>query len=199
MKTLFLSISIAVISLTACNSNSNTSAKVQNSMDSLASQKTAEETGTKSSIEVRRYSSSIKEIVINYLQLKNALAEDNTAEAATSGTKLEAAFKNFDKTELSATQKKTFEDVEGDAREHAEHIGANSGNIAHQREHFEILSKDIYDFIKSFGAGQTLYNIHCPTYNNGKGAYWISETKEIKNPYLGKAMPGCGEIKEELK
>ena len=142
---------------------------------------------------------SIKVIVSAYLQLKNAFTKDNTTEAATTGTKLEAAFKNFDKTSLTATQKKIFEDVEDDAREHAEHIGKNGGNIAHQREHFEMLSKDIYDLVKTFGGGQVLYKDFCPMYNNKKGAFWLSETKEIKNPYLGKSMPTCGTIKEEIK
>ena len=89
---------------------------------------------------------------------------------------------------LTAAQKKTYEDVEADAREHAEHIGANGGNIAHQREHFELLSKDIYDLVKAFGGGQVLYKDFDPMFNNGKGAFWLSETKEIKNPYMGKAM-----------
>ena len=142
---------------------------------------------------------SIKEIVSAYLQMKNAFTEDNSTGAATAGKKLEAAFKNFDKSALTAAQKKTFEDVEADAREHAEHIGENGGNIAHQREHFEMLSKDIYDLVKAFGGGQVLYKDFCPMYNNGKGAFWISETKEIKNPYLGKAMPNCGTMKEEIK
>jgi len=31
-----------------------------------------------------------------------------------------------------------------------------------------------------------------------KGAYWISENREIQNPYFGDKMPKCGEIKEEL-
>lgn len=44
-----------------------------------------------------------------------------------------------------------------------------------------------------------MYKDFCPMYNNGKGAFWLSETKEIKNPYLGKAMPTCGTIQEELK
>lgn len=142
---------------------------------------------------------SIKEIVTAYLQLKNALAKDNTADAASAGTTLESVFKNFDKTALTAAQKKTFEEIADDATEHAEHIGKNGGKIAHQREHFEMLSKDIYDLVKAFGGGQTLYKDFCPMYNNSKGAFWISETKEIKNPYLGKAMPTCGTMKEELK
>jgi hypothetical protein len=36
-------------------------------------------------------------------------------------------------------------------------------------------------------------------YNNGKGASWLSETKEVKNPYMGKSMPTCGTLKEEIK
>jgi Protein of unknown function (DUF3347) len=142
---------------------------------------------------------SIKEIVSAYLQMKNAFTEDNSSGAATAGKNLEAAFKNFDKSALTAAQKKTYEDVEADAREHAEHIGANGGNIAHQREHFELLSKDIYDLIKTFGAGQVLYKDFDPMAGNGKGAFWISETKDIKNPYMGKAMLTSGSVKEEIK
>ena len=142
---------------------------------------------------------SIKEIVTAYLQLKDAFTKDNTNDAATAGKALEAAFKSFDKSALTAEQKKTYEDIESDAKEHAEHIGANGGNIKHQREHFDLLSKDMYDLVKAFGAGQTLYKDFCPMYNDNKGAIWLSETKEIKNPYLGKAMPTCGTMKEELK
>jgi Protein of unknown function (DUF3347) len=154
---------------------------------------------TASSIMDTKSPASIKEIVSAYLEMKNALTQDNSTGAATSGKKLEAAFKNFDKSALTAAQKKTYEDVEADAKEHAEHIGANGGNIAHQREHFELLSKDIYDLIKTFGAGQVLYKDFDPMAGNGKGAFWISETKDIKNPYMGKAMLTSGSVKEEIK
>jgi len=30
------------------------------------------------------------------------------------------------------------------------------------------------------------------------GANWLSESKEISNPYLGQSMPTCGTVKEEL-
>ncbi|MFN8283339.1 MAG: DUF3347 domain-containing protein [Chitinophagales bacterium] len=142
---------------------------------------------------------SIKDIITAYLQLKNAFTNDNTNDAATAGKALEAYFKSFDKSALTAEQKKTYEDIEIDAVEHAEHIGANGGKIAHQREHFDMLSKDVYDLVKAFGAGQTLYKDFCPMYNDNKGAIWLSETKEIKNPYYGKSMSSCGSMKEELK
>jgi hypothetical protein len=142
---------------------------------------------------------TIKEIVSSYLQIKNAFTEDNSSGAATAGKRLETAFKNFDKSSLTPLQKKTYEDVEADAREHAEHIGKNGGNITHQREHFVMLSKDIYDLVKTFGAGQVLYKDFDSMTNNGKGAFWVSETKEIKNPYMGKAMLTSGTVKEEIK
>jgi membrane fusion protein, copper/silver efflux system len=142
---------------------------------------------------------SVKEIVSSYLRLKNALAKDNSADAADAGKAVEAAFKNFNRTTLTADQKKAFEDVENDAAEHAEHIGKNKGNIEHQREHFEMLSNDIYYLVKTFNSDLVLYRDFCPMYKNNKGAYWLSETREIQNPYFGKEMLTCGVIKEELK
>ena len=44
-----------------------------------------------------------------------------------------------------------------------------------------------------------IYKDFCPMYNDNKGAIWLSESKEIKNPYFGKSMSTCGTVKEELK
>ena len=139
------------------------------------------------------------EIIAGYLQLKNALTADKTQDAAAAGNTILSALGKVDKATFSADQIKTYADIESDLKEHAEHIGKNGGNIAHQREHFEMMSKDIYDLVKVFGSGQLLYKDFCPMYNNNKGAFWISETKEISNPYLGKSMPTCGTVKEEIK
>jgi hypothetical protein len=141
---------------------------------------------------------SIKKIVEKYLQLKNALVKDNTKDAAASGKEIVEAMETLDKSFLKDEQKKIYEDVEDDAREHAEHIGENAGNIEHQREHFDMLSNDLYDLVKEFGSGQILYKDFCPMYNDKKGAIWLSETKEIKNPYYGKKMVTCGSVKEEI-
>lgn len=142
---------------------------------------------------------SIKEIMSDYLLVKNALTADNTADAAAAAKALEATLRAFNKTAFTSEQKQVFEAVEEDAIEHAEHIGVNGGKIDHQREHFALLSKDIYDLVKAFGNDkQPLYQDFCPMYDNGKGAIWLSETKEIANPYYGKKMFTCGKINEEI-
>jgi Cu(I)/Ag(I) efflux system membrane fusion protein len=47
--------------------------------------------------------------------------------------------------------------------------------------------------------GRTVYYQFCPMMNNNKGAYWLSETSDIRNPYYGDAMLTCGETKDTLK
>jgi len=155
-------------------------------------------TDTSKEVDVK-VAASIKEIIASYLQLKNALVSDKSGDASTAGRLLETAFEKVDVKELTSRQKKIFADVSADAREHAEHIGANEGNIEHQREHFELLSNDMVDLVREFGSGQTLYKDFCPMYNDKKGAIWLSETKVIKNPYYGKQMPTCGSVKETLQ
>ena len=192
MKRITLMTIISVVLLGACNSNSKPGG--------AGSDTTASTTVTSTETTVQpQPTSPVSAIVSGYLELKNALANDNGNEAATAGNTMVAAFGKFDKQALPTEKAKTYDDIEADAKEHAEHIGKNAGNIKHQREHFEMLSKDIYELVKTFGAGQALYYDHCPMYNNNKGADWLSEKKEISNPYFGKEMPTCGTVKEELK
>ncbi|HMK27499.1 MAG TPA: DUF3347 domain-containing protein [Chitinophagaceae bacterium] len=199
MKKIFFSMVLSTIVYTACNSSNNKSDAGQNNTPGNASVVKQQTNDTAAPNKEVKAAASIQEIVNIYLQLKNAFTKDNTNDAAEAGKALETAFQNFDTTVLSEPQRKIFEDIAEDAKEHGEHIGKNGGNIRHQREHFKMLSEDMYDLVKAFGAGQTLYKDFCPMYNNNKGAFWISETKEIKNPYFGKAMFTCGIVKEEIK
>jgi hypothetical protein len=140
---------------------------------------------------------SINEIVSDYLKLKNALTKDDTKGAANAGKALYATFNKVNSnTIIDAKLKKEYIDIADDAKEHAEHIKDNSGKLEHQREHFAMLSKDINDLIKTFGSDQKLYQDYCPMYDDGKGAIWISETKDIKNPYYGSQMLTCGSMKK---
>jgi hypothetical protein len=68
-----------------------------------------------------------------------------------------------------------------------------------KRSYFNHISETMYCTIKSFGLKQgSLFAIFCPMAFDDKGAYWISDSKTIQNPYFGSKMPTCGEVKEEL-
>lgn len=194
MKNLIIisALTITAFSFAACN-NTNKSTAANSETD------TAKKPMTAQPKIVAKASESVRGLVANYLQLKNAITKDNSNDAATAGKALAEGFSKFDQSTLSAAQKKSFTDISDDAHEMSEHIGESAGKLPHQREHFDMLSKDMVDLVKLLGAGQPLFVDHCPMYNNNKGADWLSETKEIKNPYLGTKMPTCGSVKEELK
>ena len=187
-----------IVSLTQCKNTRDSRAKTDSydstvpskiitGADSLISQKSK-------ILEKEPFSS----IISPYLLLKNALANDDGKNAAIAGKAIAIAVEKFDTLFLSSDHKRLFSELSGDIQENAEHIGNNGDKIEHQREHFELLSKDMYDLIKKTGVGKTMYRDFCPMYNSGKGAYWVSEFKDIKNPYLGKKMSTCGVVKSDI-
>ena len=125
-------------------------------------------------------------IVHNYLELKDALVADNSEGAGQAGKSLVAAFENFDMSGYEAGEQQELKEIIEDAREHAEHIAMS--DMAHQREHFDILSVDLLDLLEITGSPMTLYQQFCPMYNNNKGAIWFSTSEEIRNPYFGQNM-----------
>lgn len=203
-KTILIISAITAIAVISCNSNnaskeSNTGMN-HDSMPMHMQQNTQPDKDIKmvaatfTSVDPA-VASYIKTLVTEYLSVKNALINSNETEAATASGKMYDAMKTFDKSLLSADQKKIYDDIESDLKEHAEHISKNK--IDHQREHFATMSKDMYDLVKAFGAGMTLYHDHCPMYKDG--SMWLSETKDIKNPYYGDKMMTCGSVEEMIK
>ncbi len=184
--TMIVSAGIIAISFTACNT---TGSKQTNNTDSAQTGPVTTPTN---------HANPAEGMVTGYLNLKNSLAADNGSAAAKNGQEILDAVSKFDPSTLTPDQKKVFLSLVGDIKENSEHISENGDKIEHQREHFEMLSKDMYDLLKATGAGKEMYLDSCPMYDNGKGT-WLSESKEIKNPYLGKKMPDCGAIKETLQ
>ncbi len=194
MKNLITICALAITSLAACNNDKQTTTAENKVITDSALNSTF---GTASAAGDNT-AASMKDMVGQYLQIKNALVNDNGEEAATAGNAFVASMGKMEKTTMAPEKVKIWEDLSESAKEMAGHIGMNHGKIDHQREHFDMLSKDMYDMVTAFGTDQTLYVAHCPMFNKNKGADWLSETKEIKNPYYGKEMLTCGKIKEEI-
>jgi uncharacterized protein (DUF885 family) len=188
MKYIILSAVVMSFVLVSCNQKSK-------QVEPVNSATTAPEVST---VKVNPNSFSIKEIVTNYLSLKNALTKDDSNATADAGKAMVATLEKMDMSKLSGEKMKTYMDIADDVKEHAEHIGTNAGNLPHQREHFVLLSKDINDLVQTFGSEQKLYQDFCPMADEGKGAIWISEVKDIKNPYFGSDMLTCGSVRKEF-
>lgn len=202
-KTILSAVAMAFV-LVSCNQKNkevettNTPMMENDSTMNMENSTMTMDNNTEKSASAKNSNASINEVVANYLKLKNALVNDNSKEAANSGNALIATIGKVDMNSISKEQMKDYMDIAESAKENAEHIGDNAGKLDHQREHFVMLSKDMNDLIQLFGANQKLYLDFCPMADDNKGAVWISETKEIKNPYFGKEMATCGSIKKEF-
>ncbi|MFT5970040.1 MAG: Cu(I)/Ag(I) efflux system membrane fusion protein, partial [Flavobacteriales bacterium] len=59
------------------------------------------------------------------------------------------------------------------------------------------ISDSFIDMTDSFNPNaDTLYLQFCPMANSNKGGYWLSQEKEVKNPYFGLNMLKCGTIEK---
>ncbi|MEH6408559.1 MAG: DUF3347 domain-containing protein [Leeuwenhoekiella sp.] len=135
-------------------------------------------------------------LVESYLTVKEALVSDNKEGAASGAKDLSDKLDAFDSSAFTSSEKDELKEIIDDAKEHAEHIAKSE--IDNQREHFDLLSKDIIDLLAITGTDKKLYQDFCPMYNDGKGAQWLSATSEIKNPYFGSKMSNCGSVQQEI-
>jgi len=136
-------------------------------------------------------------VVIAYLNLKNALMEDETETTKKIARRLIIAFKEFDVHGFPLKEQDKLREVLDDAIVESTHISGS--DLVHQREHFVVVSEHVLKLISITGTTKTLYQDFCPMYNDGKGAVWISETKAIKNPYFGAGkMLHCGSIQKVI-
>lgn len=208
MKKIFFSVvAINTILFTACNSGRNKNEG--HDMNNLNKDTTQHATITVDK-EVKavavvytnvdaKAAASIKEIIDHYLHTKNALANDNGSQAASGANAMEKAISRLDKSLLTSEQKTAYDKNEDELKEHVEHIAKNGDKIEHQRSHFVMMSEVVYELVRDFGAGRPMYHDHCPMARDNQGAMWLSEIKEIKNPYFGAKMPKCGTVEEVIK
>jgi membrane fusion protein, copper/silver efflux system len=133
-----------------------------------------------------------------YTNLKNAFVSSDAREVKKSVQPLKDALAKADMKLLKGDAHTMWMDNLKTFNNHLDMI-AKAENIDEQRKHFAPLSESMHHSFKSLGlSGREAYYQYCPMANNNKGAYWLSESKEIKNPYFGDKMLKCGSTKEVL-
>ncbi|MBY0462852.1 MAG: DUF3347 domain-containing protein [Taibaiella sp.] len=120
----------------------------------------------------------------HYVLLTNALVNGDMVEAKVAVNAIELGSKELSNSSTLATL--------------AAKIGA-AKDIDAQRTLYADLSKDFIERVKGSGLNSgEIYVEYCPMALNNKGAAWLSNQKEIRNPYFGESMMTCGEVKETL-
>ncbi len=137
----------------------------------------------------------LKTIFDNYFSVKDALVKTDAGNSSTKAAELVKAIKAIEMVKLSTEEHTVWMKVMKDLTSNTEKIAA-SKNVAQQKEAFALLSKNMYELAKASKQEIPVYYQHCPMYNNGKGANWLSKEEAIKNPYYGSKMLTCGSVQE---
>lgn len=140
----------------------------------------------------------LKAVFDNYFSLKDALVKTDGSTSSAKATELLKAIQVVDMIKLSAEEHTVWMKVMKDLTTNSEKISATK-DVSKQREAFALLSKNMYELIKASKLETPVYYQHCPMYNNGKGANWLSKEEAVKNPYYGAQMLTCGSVQETLK
>lgn len=135
-----------------------------------------------------------------YFHLKDALVLTNDTMAIATAKLLKASADSIKMDELTA-DKSIVEMANGYVGSIAAEATALQGekNIEGKRKSFQVISDNIYDLVRTVRFDkQVLYHQFCPMAFKDQGAYWLSPNSDVKNPYFGKKMLTCGEVKDSI-
>ncbi|MEH6406682.1 MAG: DUF3347 domain-containing protein [Leeuwenhoekiella sp.] len=128
--------------------------------------------------------STIAQVYNNYNALKTAFVNTDADAAHASAEKLDESLAGIDaNTELTKAVSGLLEESE----------------IEKQREFLPFITEEVKSLVEGNLAEGELYYQYCPMAFNGKGAYWISNEKTVRNPYFGNKMLTCGTVDAEIK
>ncbi len=141
---------------------------------------------------------SLKTVFDSYFMIKDALVKTDANTTSQKANDLLQTINAIKMETLKAEEHIVWMKVVDNLKENSKLISATK-DVEKQRTAFTTLSDNMYSLIKVSKQPETVYYQHCPMYNDGKGANWLSKESVIKNPYFGSQMMGCGKIIETIK
>ena len=118
-----------------------------------------------------------------YTELKNSLVQTDAALSAKASSMLKDVIRSID------TQKTTITALEQ---------MSSSSDIDLQRQKFVLVTSAVEKLLEDQVATGSFFKQYCPMAFNNTGGYWLSNSKEIRNPYFGDKMLKCGRIDKEI-
>ncbi|WP_299700383.1 efflux RND transporter periplasmic adaptor subunit [uncultured Pontibacter sp.] len=145
------------------------------------------------------FQSQLTALVDLYYTLKNALVASDIPAARQAAGTFAMKLGEVDMNELDGKLHDQWMALLPTLKSNAEAI-QKSRDLEKQRAAFSPLSDHVIEAVKVFGIQhEVAYIQSCPMALGDKGAFWLSEIKDIRNPYFGEAMLTCGETEETYR
>jgi len=139
-------------------------------------------------------------VFAEYEPLAEALAVDDMQAAKQAAIKVAAALQKVNMTVLNGPAHNVWMPALMKINDGLEAID-DAEEIVAVRTGFEPISVGLSDAILKLGVETSgpLYEIFCPMAFDYEGATWLQRDESVRNPYMGGAMPTCGETNQQLK
>ncbi|WP_439505598.1 DUF3347 domain-containing protein [Sediminibacterium sp.] len=151
------------------------------------------------SINSDQFNSQFKQFLHSYYDLKDAfIKEEMVAINATSDSLAKQINQILIKELKSDSTQKAAQVLIESIK--AELIGLKGEtDIEEKRKAFQMIGEQLLVLIQTVQYdNEIIYTQFCPMAMNDNGATWLSNSADIKNPYLPKTMLECGEVKDTL-
>ncbi|UCE93137.1 MAG: efflux RND transporter periplasmic adaptor subunit, partial [Flavobacteriaceae bacterium] len=145
------------------------------------------------------FKSSLNKVFESYLLIKDALVNDDQESVVMHSKSMLSELSKLSSDDLEDSSSiASWEKIKTNMKNEAGNI-SGTNNLEQQRSHFKDLSNYTTNAIQVFGVGQEVYHQYCPMADNDKGAYWLSDSENVLNPYFGDAMLACGSVKQVIE
>jgi len=148
------------------------------------------------------FNESFERLLTAYYSVKDALVASDTVKANKAAAELQIAADSLKVDEIqgdsTGTIKETALSYTGTILGSAKGFVGET-TIDEKRKEFEMLTEAMWNLsrVVKYG-GRKIYYQYCPMAFNDKGAYWMSNEREIRNPYFGDQMLECGKVEDSL-
>jgi len=145
------------------------------------------------------FQNQLASVFTSYVELKDAFVASDANKVKDEAKQTDEALAKVDMKLLSGAAHNDWMNYLSPIQSSLKEIQAST-DIEAQRKALSDLSDNLYKSVKAFGlGGKEAFYDYCPMAFNNKGAYWLSDQQQIRNPYFGDKMLTCGEVKEKLK
>jgi Cu(I)/Ag(I) efflux system membrane fusion protein len=142
----------------------------------------------------------LMDVISAYYSLKDALVASDGTKADEAASKLMSSAELFHSGMGEAPKKNEIQQQLREVISKTEAIMATKAEaIEEKRIQFATVSDAMYTVAKLANLRNAgVYQQFCPMAMDDKGAYWLSAKADIENPYYGKKMLTCGEVRDSL-
>ena len=156
------------------------------------------------------FNQGIDSLLQAYFAAKEAFVNNDSTEAKNASARLAVLADSSRFAELKDDSQGIYESALaqlGDVKANAQSL-VRQTDLTEMKQDFRMISESMYPLLKTIHYdGNTVYWQNCPmAFGEDKAANWISSTREIVNPYLGKHHPEykasmlhCGELKDSIR